>query len=127
MTVEVSIGEFLDKLTILSIKLKYFKDPDKLANVRREYDYMQHELRMSGISIDPDDLERLSSVNEELWHIEDGIRLKEQKKEFDDQFVALARSVYITNDKRAAIKREVNIKYKSGFIEEKEYAGAVSR
>lgn len=122
--VSVSVGEFLDKLTILQIKAERIAEPDKLANVRRELETLAGTWRdsdyasVAGIA---DNIERLRRVNEQLWDIEDAIREKESKREFDDDFIGLARSVYITNDERAAIKREINRLAGSGLVEEKSY------
>ena len=74
-----------------------------------------------GISLSSSDYTELLSINEELWVIEDDIRDKERKKEFDEEFIKLARAVYFTNDVRAKIKKEINLKYSSGFVEEKSY------
>lgn len=122
MNIEVSHGEIVDKLTILQIKKKNITDPEKLININKEYDYLvlvvENDLGISTLS--PEYLELLS-VNEELWVIEDDIRDKERNKEFDDEFIKLARAVYYTNDVRAKIKKEINLKYSSGFVEEKSY------
>ena len=122
MNIEVSHGEIVDKLTILQIKKKNIVDPEKLVNINKEYDYLisivENDL---GISTTSSEYLELLSINEELWVIEDDIRDKERKKEFDDDFIKLARAVYYTNDVRAKIKKEINLKYSSGFIEEKSY------
>jgi hypothetical protein len=121
MKVEVSIGELVDKVSILSIKLKKVKDANKLENIKKEYAILSKAMEQSGISLDSLEFKRLESINLKLWDIEDQIRTKEAKKEFDEGFIGLARSVYFTNDERAEIKRSVNIKYGSGIVEEKEY------
>jgi len=121
MKVEVSIGELVDKVSILSIKSKRIMDKNKLANIQKEYSILARSMQESGISEASHDFKRLKEINLKLWDIEDRIRTKEARKEFDDQFIALARSVYFANDERAAIKREINLKYGSGIIEEKEY------
>ncbi len=124
ITTPVSVGEFLDKLTILQIKSERMSDPDKLANVRRELAVLEQTWAASPFA-DTDvgsELGRLKAVNEKLWEIEDRIRLKEAAGEFDAEFIALARSVYITNDERAAIKRELNLRLGSDLVEEKSYA-----
>jgi hypothetical protein len=121
MKIEVSIGEIVDKLSILQIKKYNITDPDKLANVTKEYLYL-HEIVFSELNIEWNDYQRLVHVNNQLWTIEDDIREKERKSEFDDDFVYLARKVYHTNDKRAQIKKEINLKYGSDFVEEKSYA-----
>jgi hypothetical protein len=121
---QISVGEWIDKLTILEIKLAEIVERDRLANVRREYETL--------LAAAPPDLhggleiarlrERLKAVNAELWRIEDEIRLKERARAFDEEFIALARAVYVTNDRRAALKREINRVSRSGLIEEKSYA-----
>jgi hypothetical protein len=122
MNIEVSHGEIVDKLTILQIKKENITDPIKLDNIVKEYNYLlsvvENDLGISTLS--PEYLELLS-INKELWIIEDDIRDKERNKEFDDEFIKLARSVYYTNDVRAKIKKEINLKYSSGFVEEKSY------
>ena len=122
MNIEVSHGEIVDKLTILQIKKENITDPNKLDNIIKEYEYLlsvvENDLGISTLS--PEYLELLS-VNKELWVIEDDIRDKERQKEFDEDFVSLARSVYYTNDVRAKIKKEINLKHSSGFVEEKSY------
>jgi hypothetical protein len=122
MNIEVSHGEIVDKLTILQIKKENITDPSKLDNIVKEYDYLlsvvENDLSISTES--PEYLELLS-INKELWIIEDDIRDKERIKEFDDDFIKLARAVYYTNDVRAKIKKEINLKHSSGFVEEKSY------
>jgi hypothetical protein len=122
MNIEVSHGEIVDKLTILQIKKENITDASKLNNIVKEYDYLlsvvENDLGISTLS--PEYLELLS-VNKELWVIEDDIRDKERQKEFDDDFIKLARAVYYTNDVRAKIKKEINLKHSSGFVEEKSY------
>ena len=124
LQVEVSVGEFLDKLTILEIKCERIADPAKLENVRKERDLLKRlwsesHLKDTDISVK---LGELKIINEALWVIEDRIREKESEKAFDAEFIELARAVYVTNDKRAAIKRELNIALGSELIEEKSYA-----
>lgn len=121
MKIEVSIGEIVDKLSILTLKKRYIKNESKLENVNKEYLYL-HEIVFADLNISIDDYDELLHINQLLWWIEDDIRVKELKQEFDDQFIELARSVYITNDKRAAIKNQINEKYGSEFKEEKSYA-----
>ncbi len=120
MKIEVSNGEIIDKLTIVRIKLERIKDSAKVANIRKEYDEL--------ITIAPDIIssedplyKELYDVNCELWDIEDHIRDLERKKDFGDDFVETARSVYFRNDRRSEIKREINIKTSSGLTEEKSY------
>ncbi|MBU1874167.1 hypothetical protein KJ688_10655 [bacterium] len=121
MKINVSIGEIVDKLTILSIKIDKFKSPDKLANVKKEYDILSVEIEKSGIAVGSEDFNALKEINLKLWQIEDAIRVKESNREFDDEFIKLARSVYFTNDERAAVKKQINLKFNSNLIEEKEY------
>lgn len=122
MKIEVSIGELVDKVSILSIKLQKIKDSEKLLNIQKEYNSLLQSMKDSGIETESDEFERLKKINLKLWDIEDRIRLKEAAGKFDDEFIQLARSVYFTNDERAAIKKEINIRFNSGLIEEKEYA-----
>lgn len=121
MKVDVSLGELVDKVSILSIKLEKFKDETKKANIKKEFDILKVEMEKAGIRMTSNEFNRLKEVNIKLWNIEDNIRIKELKKEFDDEFIELARSVYFTNDIRADIKKEININFCSDLIEEKEY------
>jgi hypothetical protein len=121
MKIEVSIGEIVDKLSILHIKKDNITDESKLENINKEYLYL-HEIVFSELKISYDeDYARLLEVNKSLWVIEDDLRDKERINEFDQDFIDLARSVYYTNDKRAEIKKEINLKYGSLFVEEKSY------
>lgn len=121
--VEVSLGEFLDKLTILEIKSERIQDPAKLANVRRQLDRLREAWRASNHDTGPVSgaLQDLKRVNEELWDIENRIRAKESEGAFDEEFIELARAVYRTNDRRAAISRELNRVLGSGLMDEKSY------
>lgn len=119
MKIEVSIGEALDKLSILSIKMDKIKDPKKLENISKEYFRLIHPIE-ERMLIDPL-YKDLKSINEKLWNIEDDIRQCEKYGDFNLNFIRLARMVYHNNDKRAEIKKEINIKYGSDLIEEKEY------
>jgi hypothetical protein len=121
LKIDISIGEVVDKITILSIKLNKIKNDKKLVNIRKEYDLLFNSLENSGIEVDSALFTKLETINLKLWEIEDKIRKKEANKEFDDEFIQLARNVYINNDKRSVVKREINIKYGSNIIEEKEY------
>ncbi len=121
--VPVSFGELLDKIAILEIKFEHIADPDKRANVRIELDALRcawagHPAARTDVA---DLRERLKAVNQRLWGIEDAIRQKERERAFDREFVALARSVYIENDERARIKREINLALGSTLVEEKSY------
>jgi len=120
MKIEVSNGEIIDKLTILQIKLERIKDEAKLKNLSREFDELSKIA--SQVMNDSDPLyKELYKINCELWDIEDQIRFLERKKDFGDDFISAARSVYFRNDKRAEIKREINIRTSSGLTEEKSY------
>lgn len=127
--VPVSFGEVLDKITILEIKSERIKDDAKVRNVRLELD----ELTTTWNEAVPDqsaiaDLrDQLKSVNEQLWEIEDDIRDQEAAQDFGDRFIELARAVYVTNDKRAAIKKDVNLALGSRFVEEKSYQDYTAR
>lgn len=123
MKIDVSVGELLDKITILEIKSERIADEAKLVNVRRELEILRRTWADSPLSSRDlgDRVARLKQVNEALWDIEDQIRRKERDRAFDDEFVALARSVYQRNDVRAAIKREINELVGSELVEEKSY------
>lgn len=121
MKIEVSIGEIVDKLSILQIKTDLIKDEEKLANVKKEYDYL-YDIVFSEMKIEQSDFFDMVSINQKLWKIEDDIRDKERAKTFDDEFIELARAVYFTNDKRAEVKKGINTKYGSLFVEEKSYS-----
>jgi|SRR5688572_24020448 Family of unknown function (DUF6165) len=122
--VPVSPGELIDKITILEIKSERITDPAKLANVRTELELLQATWKESGLPTGEVDVEwaRLRGVNAKLWDIEDLIRDKERDRAFDAEFIELARAVYVTNDERAAVKREINTKLGSRIVEEKSYA-----
>lgn len=120
MKIEVSNGEIIDKLTIIQIKLERIKDRDKLLNLRKEYNELV-EASSSIISTEDILYRSLYEVNCELWDIEDHIRDLERKKEFGDDFISTARAVYIKNDRRSELKREINIRTSSGLMEEKSY------
>lgn len=120
MKIEVSVGEIVDKLSILQIKTEHIKDDEKLNNVKKEYDYL-YDVVFNDMKIEQSDFFDMVSINKILWKIEDDIREKERSKTFDVEFIELARAVYVTNDKRAEVKKGINLKYKSGFVEEKSY------
>ena len=120
MEIEVSIGEIVDKLSILRIKKNNITDEEKLVNINKEYDYLYYKV-FQELKIESSDFYEMIMVNEMLWNVEDSIRRKEKNKEFDQDFIEMARSVYITNDRRAEIKKSINKKYNSEFVEEKSY------
>tara|TARA_Y200000002_G_scaffold75389_2_gene59141 strand:- start:855 stop:1229 length:375 start_codon:yes stop_codon:yes gene_type:complete len=111
----ISIGELFDKITILQIK------KEKLLNVNLELNLLKEIVEVNKIDIDDELINELRKINYKLWNIEDKIRIKERLKNFDGEFIEIARSVYIENDKRSALKREINIKYNSNIVEEKSY------
>lgn len=118
------MGEFLDRLTILRIKAGRISESDKLENIRRELDALNalwEDSSGAGDAALAPLIRELQDINETLWDIEDSIRAKEAAGEFDPEFIALARAVYINNDKRAAIKRAINIQTGSAVMEEKSY------
>jgi hypothetical protein len=119
----VSWGELIDKITILEIKAARIADPAKLANVRRELQALTVVRDTQGTA-PPALAAALRQVNEELWDIEDRIRDCEQRGDFGAPFIALARSVYTTNDRRAALKKTINLQMGSELVEEKSYRGS---
>ena len=120
MRIEVSIGEIVDKLSILQIKLENITDEGKLVNIKKEFNYL-YSIVFKDLKIQLEDYQPLLDINKELWGIEDDIRDEERAKRFKTQFIELARAVYVTNDKRSQIKKDINIKYGSEFVEEKSY------
>ncbi len=124
ISVEVSPGELIDKITILEIKLERIEDEDKLKNVKLEWETLTRA-RDDAIEASPE-LEKLTAdlkeSNERLWKIEDDIRNCERDKDFGDRFVELARGVYVNNDQRSRLKRKINELLGSRLIEEKSYA-----
>jgi prefoldin subunit 5 len=123
MLVPVSPGEVLDKITILEIKSERISDPQKVDNVRRELALLQET--WSNTFGEDETIGRLHAqlkeINEALWEIEDDIREKERAREFDERFIELARAVYVTNDRRSQVKKELNLHLGSGIVEEKSY------
>jgi len=124
MKVEISNGELLDKISILELKLLKIEDREKLVNIQKEFDelnplvqelFEKHDGQLQNHYLE------LAKINGKLWDIEDWIRECEHEKRFDKEFVELARSVYITNDKRSEVKKIINILTHSDFIEEKSY------
>ena len=124
ISVPVSPGELIDKMTILRIKTQRITDATKLKNVRLELSALEQTwAKSSYASVDIGADERaLLDVNERLWIIEDEIRDKERAQAFDAEFIRLARAVYFENDERAAIKRRINLRLGSAIIEEKSYS-----
>ncbi len=121
--VPISPGELLDKITILEIKSERMTDAGKVDNVKRELALLS---KTWGAAVTVDDTvqgihDELKRINEALWEIEDDIRDKERLKEFDQRFIELARSVYVTNDQRARAKKDLNAYLGSDIVEEKSY------
>lgn len=124
IAIEISVGELLDKITILELKSERITEHEKLKNVSSELSVLSDRWVASDFSSVDLNQEKLAlkKVNERLWEIEDAIREKEKQREFDDEFVQLARAVYFTNDERARIKQAINKKTGSGLVEEKSYS-----
>ena len=118
--VRISIGELIDKITILEIKKDKLKNL-KLKNILKELSLLRAVLEKNSIFIPNEIFFQLKSINLKLWDIEDKIRIKEKNKEFDNEFIELARSVYLNNDRRSETKKELNIMFNSEIIEEKSY------
>ena len=120
----LSVGELLDKISILQIKAERIDDPSKVKNINKELDVLMSLWNDSPYSDTnlSSEINELKNINEALWDIEDKIRDKERNQVFDKDFIELARSVYFTNDKRAEIKRIINGKTGSELIEEKSYS-----
>jgi hypothetical protein len=120
----IAPGELIDKITILRIKAKEIKDPGKLKNVQIELGFL-NEVRMRDVadSAEMQALDQaLQDVNQELWIIEDDIRDCERAGDFGEKFVKLARAVYVTNDRRADLKKQINLLLGSMIVEEKSYS-----
>ena len=124
MLVEISNGELLDKISILELKLLKVEDKEKLINVKREFEVLNPlvvDLFENNDSQLQNHYLELAKLNGELWDIENWIRDCEREKRFDKEFVELARSVYITNDKRSDVKMLINLLTGSNLVEIKDY------
>ena len=121
--VPVSIGELYDKYTILLIKKEKINSIDKLAYITTELNYLQPLI--DSFNLELEIIEQIKNVNKRLWEIEDNIRIKETKQEFDEEFINLARLVYKTNDERYFIKTMVNNKFNSEIQEIKSYKNSI--
>jgi hypothetical protein len=121
MKVEVSNGEIVDKITILKIKSERITDVDKLKNIYTELNELLPLLVDIGINMDSELFIELYNVNSELWVVEDDLRELERNRDFGDEFIRLARSVYYTNDRRFGVKKRINLETSSKFVEEKSY------
>ncbi len=118
--VPISVGELIDKITILEIKKKYMSG-EKIKNVNNEFKSLKDILNNEKLEVDQNLYLKLKKINSSLWKIEDKIRIKESLQEFDEDFIELARLVYKVNDERSLVKREINLKYNSEIVEEKSY------
>ncbi|MCG8379803.1 MAG: DUF6165 family protein [Proteobacteria bacterium] len=121
--IDISVGELLDKISILKIKTERISDPIKLENINKELAVLTGQWQESAyVNTElANEIDELKAINERLWEIEDAIREKERLQLFDKEFIELARSVYFSNDKRAKIKHVINSKTGSELIEEKSY------
>jgi hypothetical protein len=117
----VSLGELVDKISILKIKLKNIADKEKLLHVQKEESLLMNQLTSLGLKNIEYHLEQMIDINSQLWKIEDDIRDKERSKLFDQEFIELARAVYITNDERFKKKNKINQDYHSQIVEVKSY------
>ena len=121
----ISLGELIDKITILEIKVANISDASKLKNVTHELNVLNAKvdslLDNAGKTKLAPLQQALKDINQELWIIEDDIRDCEFAKDFSDKFIQLARAVYVTNDKRAKVKKDINLAFGSELIEEKSY------
>ena len=122
---EISVGELFDKITILNIKTKKINDTEKLINIKNELNFLNNQA--SSINVKDQDslnqnINKLQSINEELWDIENHKRECESNKDFGEKFIQLSRDVHFKNDKRAQIKKEINLLSDSIIVEEKEYS-----
>lgn len=118
---DISLGELVDKLSILKIKAQKIKDPEKLVHIHKEEDALSLTLASLALQDIQKHLELMVEINSKLWQIEDDIRELEHKSDFGPQFIELARAVYITNDERFKRKNTINTLYKSGLVEVKSY------
>ncbi len=120
---EISLGELLDKISILEIKLKKIKDKSKIFHIKKEYNILLKIKKKVKVNNKVNTYyKKLKAVNNSLWNIEDKIRLHEKLKKFDKKFILLARRVYFTNDKRSKIKLSINMSMNSNIIEMKSYS-----
>ncbi|MFT5684571.1 MAG: hypothetical protein ACI8RZ_005512 [Myxococcota bacterium] len=126
MEVCQSLGDVLDRITILELKIARIPDPEKVSHARRECDLLRSRWQVAGHGASAEE-PALAAVNAELWEVEDALRVAEARADFGPAFVALARSVYHLNDRRAALKRAINIRLGSGLVEVKSYGSGSVR
>ena len=122
---EISVGELFDKITILNIKTKKISDNDKLQNIHTELKTLNDQskkITVSDAQVLNDLVLQLQQINEDLWDIENFKRECEAKKDFGESFIKLSRDVHFKNDKRAILKKEINLLSNSQIVEEKEYS-----
>ena len=122
---EISVGELFDKITILNIKTQKIQDSEKLTNIKNELNFLNNQV--SNINVKDQvslskNINKLQSINEELWDIENFKRECEANKDFGEKFIELSRDVHFKNDIRAQIKKEINLLTDSNIVEEKEYS-----
>ena len=124
MKIEVYNGEILDKLSILAIKLEKISDEEKIKNIQIEYQILSESYKQLISEFGESLIElydKLKEINQKLWDIENSIRECEESNDFSNHFITLARNIYITNDRRSMLKKQINIRTKSKLIEEKSY------
>ena len=121
ISIPVSLGELVDKITILQIKALHLRG-EALGHVQQELALLQQALQSTGVALDPALEAQLLEVNGQLWEIEDAIREQERQRCFEQAFIELARAVYRTNDRRAELKRQINQRYGSTLVEQKSYS-----
>jgi hypothetical protein len=118
---EISLGELVDKISILRIKLQNITDAQKLIHVKKEEQVLSQKLDSLKLTNIDFHMNQMIDVNQKLWKIEDDIRDLEREKRFDKEFIELARAVYVTNDERFIRKNTINTVYQSGLVEVKSY------
>lgn len=121
ISIPVGLGELYDKISVLEIKSEKITDKEKLAYVNEELSALRETAKQ--FMVNPTLYAELKEVNSRLWDIEDAIRIEESKKDFGEKFIELARSVYVTNDRRAEIKKQINLASGSDIVEVKSYKG----
>jgi len=123
INVPISLGELLDKISILEIKNEQIQDENKINNITKELISLKKTLEL--LDLNNKELkplyDKLKEINLKLWNVEDDIRILEKEGKFEEKFIQLARNVYITNDQRFEIKNQINIFFNSDFVEEKSY------
>lgn len=122
MFIKVSIGEIIDKCTILEIKLEKISDKQKIKYVSKEYNYLKSIITNEiGMTLDSELYIKLKHINKNIWDLEDKIREKENNKNFDNEFIEFSRSIHKSNEFRANLKFDINLSFSSDFVEVKSY------